>query len=427
MPHLSRTASAVALVMLLTLASVTMALLGAARPAHAGPSLLFDAGNGNVLYAEDADNQWHPASLTKIMTAYVVFQAMKAGKIQLESKITCSEAANLQPPSKVGLPVGAEMTVDIALQALIVKSANDVAVMLAEAVGGSEAAFVAEMNATARRLGMTRTNFVNANGLPAPEQVTTARDLARLSRAIVRDFPEHKHYWSASDVRIGKIRLRSHNALLKTFEGADGLKTGFICDSGYNVVASATRDGRQLMAVVLGEPTGQERSVRAASLLEHGFQSYDWKTLFTASTLESMPLSSDAKSVMTVRETVLAWECGTRRRGRVVANAKRIKAKAAAVRAKAEAARAQSAGGASAAANGQADSAAVAGAAAAAPAQRSTAAAPVVKRSSETAAPAAAQPGAAQKTAVPTGEKAKPTKAATSVSPPKPQPAAKAE
>ncbi len=323
---------------------VLAGVLPAARSAQAGPALLFDAGNGTVLYAEDLDNQWHPASLTKIMTAYVVFKALKAGKITLETKITCSEAANLQPPSKVGLPVGAEMTVDLALQSLIVKSANDVAVMLAEAVGGSEAGFITEMNDTARRIGMSRTNFVNANGLPAPDQVTTARDLGKLARAISRDFPEYSHYWMAGDVRIGKIRLRSHNSLLKTFDGADGMKTGFICDSGFNVVASATRDGRRLMAVVLGEPTGHERSLRAASLLEHGFQNYDWKTLFNASTLETMPLAADAKSVTTVRETVLAWECGARRRGRAVANAKRIKAKAAEIRAKAKAAKSGASG-----------------------------------------------------------------------------------
>jgi D-alanyl-D-alanine carboxypeptidase len=136
----------------------------AALPALAGPALLLDASTGSVLYAEDQDNQWHPASLTKIMTAYVVFEAIKAGKITPESKIGCSELANSQPPSKVGLPVGAEMTVETALQALIVKSANDVAVMLAEAVAGSQEAFVEKMNATAARLGMTRTKFVNANG-----------------------------------------------------------------------------------------------------------------------------------------------------------------------------------------------------------------------------------------------------------------------
>ena len=163
----------------LALAAVFAAL---AAPAAAGPALLFDAADGRVLYAEDADNQWHPASLTKIMTAYVTFEALKEGKLTMATKIGCSELANSQSPSKIGLPVGAEMTVEKALQALIVKSANDVAVMLAEAVSGSQEAFVERMNATAARLGMTRTKFVNANGLPAPEQVTTARDLAQARR-----------------------------------------------------------------------------------------------------------------------------------------------------------------------------------------------------------------------------------------------------
>ncbi len=304
--------------------------------AAAGPALLFDASSGKVLYAEDQDNKWHPASLTKIMTAYLVFEAVKQGKLTLQSMIPVSEAAHVQPPSKVGLPVGAEMPLDLALQALIVKSANDVAVMLAEAVGGTEANFIEMMNAKARRLGMARTRFVNPNGLPAAEQVTTARDLARLSRAVLADFPEYAHYWSMVEMRIGKQRLGTHNVLLKTFEGADGLKTGFICDSGFNVVASATRDGKRLMAVVLGETTGQERAVRAASLLEHGFQQYGWKTLFNSTDLDNLPIAEDAKDVMSMRATVAAWDCGNRRRvARSQAKAKKAKAKVAAARAKA--------------------------------------------------------------------------------------------
>ena len=145
--------------------------------ATAGPALLFEASNGKVLYAEDADDLWHPASLTKIMTAYLAFHAVKQGKLKLEDKIPCSLVATLQPPSKIGLPVGGELTVDVALQALVVKSANDVAVMLAEAVAGSESAFIQKMNDAARRLGMSRTSFANTNGLPDPGQITTARDL----------------------------------------------------------------------------------------------------------------------------------------------------------------------------------------------------------------------------------------------------------
>jgi D-alanyl-D-alanine carboxypeptidase len=299
--------------------AITGALLGATvlalpSPGWAGPTLLLDASDGLILYAEDYDNQWHPASLTKIMTAYVTFEALRAGTIKLDSKVGCSELAYLQPPSKVGLPVGAEMTVETALQALIVKSANDVAVMLAEGVAGSQDAFVARMNATAARLGMTRTKFVNPNGLPAPEQVTTARDLAKLAQAVIRDYPEHAPYWSQIDVKVGKRRLRTHNGLLTNYEGADGLKTGFICDSGFNVVATATREGRKLIAVVLGEATGRERTVRAASLLEHGFQTYGWKALFDPQKLDTMPMALGAKGPVTMRQAVISFECGTRRR-----------------------------------------------------------------------------------------------------------------
>ncbi|MGE8943798.1 D-alanyl-D-alanine carboxypeptidase family protein [Leptospira interrogans] len=293
---------------------VLLCSLIASASASAGPTLLFDPANGKVLYAEDADDQWHPASLTKIMTAYIVFEALKAGTIKLDGMITTSEAAHAQPPSKVGLPVGGQMSVELGLQALIVKSANDVAVMLAEAVGGSEQAFVDRMNATAKRLGMERTYFVNPHGLPAPEQVTTARDLARLSMAVMRDFPEHRERWASSDMRIGKQRLVTHNGLLTRYEGADGLKTGFICDSGFNVVASATRDGRQLMAVVLGESSGHERSLRAASLLDHGFMNYGWKVLFNSPTLDAMPVQRDARSVISVRSSVTSWGCNPRAR-----------------------------------------------------------------------------------------------------------------
>jgi D-alanyl-D-alanine carboxypeptidase len=295
----------------LTAFALAAVLSALSTPALAGPALLIDAADGRVLYSEDADNQWHPASLTKIMTAYVTFQALKEGKLTLASRIGCSELASSQMPSKVGLPVGAEMTVETALQALIVKSANDVAVMLAEAVSGSQEAFVERMNATAARLGMTRTKFANANGLPAPEQVTTARDLARLARAVLRDFPEHAPIWSMLEMKVGKRHLHTHNGLLTNYAGADGMKTGFICDSGFNVVASATRDGHKLIAVVLGEATGSERTVRAANLLEHGFNTWAWKQLFQSTTLETMPVADDAKGPMTMRQAVISYECGT--------------------------------------------------------------------------------------------------------------------
>jgi D-alanyl-D-alanine carboxypeptidase len=301
--------------------------LAATRPVAAGPALLFDANDGKVLYAEEMDDQWHPASLTKIMTAYLTFKAIKAGRFNLTDKVVCSEQAHKQPPSKIGLPIGGELTVELALQSLIVKSANDVAVMLAEKVSGSEAQFVAEMNATARELGMSRTLFVNPNGLPAVNQVSTARDLAKLARAVTREFPEYADYWAMTQMRIGKIRLASHNGLLRTFDGADGLKTGFICDSGFNVVASATRDGRRLMAVVLGEPSGGERNIRAASLLEHGFQQYGWKQLFNDQTIDSLPIPPGARGPVSVRATIQSWDCGNGKRNPAVTSRKeRIKA-----------------------------------------------------------------------------------------------------
>jgi D-alanyl-D-alanine carboxypeptidase len=284
----------------------------ASPAATAGPALLFDVSNGQVLYAEDPDDSWYPASLTKIMTAYLAFEAVKSGKLTLDQKIPVSEAANVQPPSKVGLPVGGELQVELALQALVVKSANDVAVMLAEAISGSEAAFIVKMNETAKRLGMTRTNFVNPNGLPAPDQATTARDLAKLARAVIKDYPEYARLWVMPEMRIGKIRLTTHNALLRTFEGADGLKTGFTCDSGFNVVASATRDNRRLVAVVLGEPDGTSRAIRAASLLEHGFSLQGFKTLFNSTTIDNLSMSKDLKSLVSMRTAVTSWSCGNR-------------------------------------------------------------------------------------------------------------------
>lgn len=306
-------------------ARATAALVGALlvafgmpQPADAGPVILLEADNGRVLYAEDQDHLWYPASLTKIMTAYLTFEAIKAGRLKLDDMVQVSEKAHLQAPSKLGLPVGGEVSVDLAIRSLIVKSANDVAVMLAEKVGGSEEAFVQLMNDTAKRLGMSRTRFVNPNGLPAPEQVTTARDLARLARAALKDFPEHRDLWALTEVRVGKQRLRSHNRLLGSLEGADGIKTGFICDSGFNVVASASREGRRLIAVVLGDPSGRERNARAASLLDHGFLTSDWKAMFGAPTLDTLPVDAAAKPVTSVRTSVTAWNCNARMAARKV-------------------------------------------------------------------------------------------------------------
>jgi len=279
----------------------------------AGPALLFEPATGRVLYAEDPDLSWHPASLTKMMTAYLTFAAISRGELSMSDKVICSANANKQPPTKIGLPIGAEMSVELALKSLIIKSANDVAVMVAEKVGGSEARFIDQMNAAAKRLGMTRTRFVNPHGLPDTRQVTTARDLALLTRALMKEFPDYGDFFAMQHVKIGKRRLRSHNSLLRRYVGADGMKTGFICDSGYNVVASATRDNVRLVAVVLGARSGQSRSVRARKLLDHGFEWYGWKSLF-ARDIDILPIqqASLAEAPGNMRSRV----CAVRRKAR---------------------------------------------------------------------------------------------------------------
>src|SRR5438309_732437 len=247
------------------------AALAASSAAHAEALLVVEADTGKVLQAENATYPWYPASVTKLMTAYVTLRAVKDGRISLDSLLTVSPVAAAQSPSKMGFRPGTQVTVDNALKMMLVKSANDMAVVLAEGVGGSIDGFSAEMNATAQRLGMTQTSYVNPNGLPADGQITSARDLAILARAIIHDLPEYEYFVHISSIRYGRKITQNFNRLIGRYPGADGFKTGFICASGYNLVASATRDGRRLIAVVLGASSGQARAVRAAQLLERGF------------------------------------------------------------------------------------------------------------------------------------------------------------
>ncbi len=276
----------------------------------AGPALLFDPEKGTILYSEDLDALWHPASLTKLMTVYLTFEALRAGKLKLDAKIVTSANATAQAPTKIGLPVGASMRVELAIKALLVKSANDVAVMLAEAVAGSLPAFIKRMNETAKRLGMRQTRFVNPNGLPDDRQITTARDLGYLARALIKEFPEYAHFFAVTYVKIGRRRMRNYNKLLRTYHGADGMKTGFVCASGFNMVVSATRDGRKLVAVVLGGRSGSERNARAARLLDHGFKHYGWRSLFAQNIDKLTIQASLTEGAPDLRPTV----CGKRRR-----------------------------------------------------------------------------------------------------------------
>jgi D-alanyl-D-alanine carboxypeptidase len=280
------------------------AALLAPTGATAGPALVFEPYNGTVFYAEDPDVPWFPASLTKLMTAYVAFQAMKEGTVKLDTKAVCSKKATEQAPSKLWLKEGESITLETALKVLIVKSANDVAVMIAETVAGSEEAFIQRMNEAAKRLNMTRTNFANPHGLPNDRQVSSARDLAKLARAIIIEFPEHADLFTVREVQVGKQVLRTHNALLVNYPGADGMKTGFICDSGFNVVASATREGRKLVAVVLGEASSATRRERAIDLLDNGFKRYFWKSLFGTS-LDGLAMQASLRdSPVHLRETI---------------------------------------------------------------------------------------------------------------------------
>jgi D-alanyl-D-alanine carboxypeptidase len=272
------------------------ALLSAPSVTSASPALVFEPYNGTVFYAEDPDALWFPASLTKLMTAYVAFEALKNGEITLDKSLICSKKATEQAPSKLWLKEGESITLDVALKVLIVRSANDVAMMIAETVGGSEDGFVARMNDAAQKLGMTNTHFVNPNGLPDERQYTTARDLARLARAIIIEFPEYAGLFTTVQLQVGKQIIRTHNSMLVSFPGADGMKTGFICDSGFNIVASATRDGRKLVAVVLGEASLAARKDRAADLLENGFKRYFWKSLFGTS-LDGLAIQASMSTV----------------------------------------------------------------------------------------------------------------------------------
>ena len=243
----------------------------APRIAQAEALLVIEADTGKVLQAENATYPWYPASVTKIMTAYVALKAVKDGRMTLDTLLTVSPTAAAQAPSKMGFRPGTQVTLDNALKMMMVKSANDIAVVIAEGVGGSIDGFSAEMNKTAQRLGMTQTSYVNPNGLPAEGQITSARDLGILARAIIRDLPEYEYFMHIPAIKFGRRVTANFNKLIGRYPGADGMKTGFICASGFNLVATATRNNKRLIAVVLGAQSSAQRAAKAAQLLERGF------------------------------------------------------------------------------------------------------------------------------------------------------------
>lgn len=236
------------------------------------PFMVVDRASGQVLMENRAFDRWYPASLTKLMTLYVTLRAIAAGELAAGSPVTMSKNAAAAPPSKTGYAPGTVVRVDTAMTILIVKSANDMAVALAESVAGSVPAFVERMNAEAARLGMNDSRFVNPSGLHNAQQHVSARDMALLSRQILDEFPQMIPVFAVPALSEGEKREYSYNLLLERFPGADGMKTGFVCASGYNIVASATRGGRQVIAVVFGADSQTDRAVEAARLLLQGFE-----------------------------------------------------------------------------------------------------------------------------------------------------------
>ena len=268
----------------------------AAQDYEALPSalLLVDAASGAVLEEENATQLWYPASLTKVMTAYMVFQAIAEGRLDLDEEVTISAQAAAQPPTKLGLGAGRKLRVRVLLEAMIVRSANDAAVALAEAISGSEDRFAISMTRQARALGMTRSVFRNASGLPDPGQVTTARDLIVLARALIADFPKRLALFSQKQFTYDKLTRPTTMGWLRGYAGAEGFKTGFTCGSGYNLLSAATRNGRRLIAVVLGARSSGERNARMTKLMDDGFAKASGSVVGTVllSALSGEPMSA---------------------------------------------------------------------------------------------------------------------------------------
>jgi D-alanyl-D-alanine carboxypeptidase len=267
----------------------TLGATGFVRAAEAAtPALVVDVDSGKVLYAERATDPWFPASITKLMTAYVALDLVRSGKASMDQLLTVSAEAASQPPSKMGFKPGIQLTLDNALKIIMVKSANDIAATIAENLGGSIEGFAALMNETAGRLGMQESRWFNPHGLPDDRQQTSARDMAILGRALLRDFPDNRDLFSISAIQFGRRVMANHNGLIGRYPGADGMKTGFICSGGFNVVASATQNGRRLITVVMGSTNAKERTLKAADLFDRGFAASGWG----GQSLQELPASN---------------------------------------------------------------------------------------------------------------------------------------
>ena len=270
------------------LAAVPVILLGAllATPAQAGyAAIVIDADTGRVLHSRNADTRNYPASLTKMMTLFLTFEALEHGTLKLDQRLRVSKRAAGQPASKLGLKAGTTITVEDAIRAITIKSANDVATVIAEALGGTEIKFSKMMTKRARALGMKRTSFRNASGLPNRRQLSTARDMSILARALIERFPNYYGYFSEASFQYNGKKYRNHNSLLKDYDGADGIKTGYIRASGFNLVASAERNGIRLIGVVFGGKTANRRDRHMQNLLNRS-----WAQARIKSTIAATPI-----------------------------------------------------------------------------------------------------------------------------------------
>lgn len=234
-------------------------------------ALLIDADNGNVLYELEANQAWYPASLTKLMTLYMAFSALESGRLSLKDPMSVSSHAAQQPTSKLGLRAWEAISVEDAILAVVTRSANDAAVVLAEKIGGSETQFAIQMTSMAHSIGMYGSHFMNATGLPNDWQTTTAHDMALLALRIVRDFPQYYPYFGVDSFYINGRNLRSTNKFVAHYPGAEGMKTGYTCGSGFNLVASANQNGKRLIGVVLGGLSSSERYQHMFSMMDNGF------------------------------------------------------------------------------------------------------------------------------------------------------------
>ena len=248
--------------------AATMAIGATNAQAVVSAAIVVDSKTGKVLYSSNADTRTYPASLTKMMTLYMLFEAIDSGRVSLSSRIPVSKHAASQPPSKLGVPAGQSIMVKDAILSLVTRSANDMACAIGEYLGGSESAFAAQMTKRARQLGMSSTTFRNASGLPDNAQVTTARDMAILGRALQDRFPNYFPYFKATSFTYKGTKIGNHNRLLGKYPGVDGIKTGYIRASGFNLVTSVNQRDRRVVAVVLGGKTGSARDQRMAELLK---------------------------------------------------------------------------------------------------------------------------------------------------------------